>query len=126
MARRHEHPERAATYDLGTGTSMEEEGFTGGADYTGYNTETPGQQGKGPRGWRRRDERILEDVCDALTESPWVDASEVSVDVQDGVVILSGTVADRDQKREAERCVYDLTGVNDVQNLLRIEALKRH
>src|SRR5262245_20667475 len=50
--------------------------------------------GKGPRGYRRSDARIYEDVCEALTRDGEVDASDVEVTVEDGQVMLSGTVAD--------------------------------
>ncbi len=76
--------------------------------------------GRGPRGYQRRDERILEDVCDRLCDDARVDASEIDVRVADGEVILSGTVEDRWQKRLAERVAESVWGVRDVHNQLRI------
>lgn len=76
--------------------------------------------GKGPAGYQRADERILEDVCERLTAHGWVDAGEVEVDVTNGIVTLRGEIADRRQKRMAEDSAYDVRGVHDVQNRLTI------
>ncbi|MFL5783964.1 MAG: BON domain-containing protein, partial [Bacteriovoracaceae bacterium] len=48
------------------------------------------------------------------------DASEIEVDVKDGVVTLSGTVEDRQSKRAAEECIENLSGVVDVHNRIRL------
>jgi len=76
--------------------------------------------GKGPRGYRRSDERIQEDVCDLLEHDPDVDASDIEVMVQDGEVTLSGTVDERWTKRHAEDVVEGVPGIRDVHNRLRI------
>src|SRR5215471_1893895 len=57
--------------------------------------------GYGPKGYRRSDERILEEVSDRLMSHPDVDASDVEVHVVNGIVHLMGTVEDRHQKRIA-------------------------
>lgn len=99
---------------------MEESNFSR-ADYTGYGTENRGGHfGKGPQGWKRSDERIKEDVCEALYRSYDVDASSIDVIVKEGCVTLKGSVESREAKRAAERCVEDLSGVDDVQNELRV------
>lgn len=77
--------------------------------------------GKGPKGYKRSDERIEEDVNEALARDPSLDASEIEVKVKDGEVTLSGTVPDRRMKRRAEDCAEDCSGVRDVQNHLRLE-----
>lgn len=76
--------------------------------------------GRGPRGYRRADERILEDVNEALTRHPHVDATDVVVSVDGGEVTLSGQVEDRRQKRLAERVAERVEGVRDVHNRIRI------
>src|SRR5687768_14709240 len=48
--------------------------------------------GKGPKGYRRSDERIHDDVSDALYRCYEVDATEIEVSVKDGVVTLRGSV----------------------------------
>jgi hypothetical protein len=76
--------------------------------------------GKGPRGYQRSDDRINEDVCEALTQHPSVDATNVTVQVRGGEVTLTGTVNDRQAKREAEDAVEGVAGVRDVHNQLRV------
>ena len=84
----------------------------------------PGQQagayrGLGPRGYRRSDERIREDVNDQLTEDPHLDASDIEVHVMDGEVTLNGQVRSRADKRRAEDIADRVSGVHHVQNNLR-------
>jgi len=76
--------------------------------------------GVGPRNYRRSDQRIEEDVCDELTSDSFVDAHDVNVSVNSGVVTLSGTVPTRDMRRRAEEDADSVTGVNDIRNDLRV------
>lgn len=85
-----------------------------------HRDEMESHRGRGPRGYRRSDERILDDCNDRLTDDPWLDASDVSVDVKEGEVTLSGTVENRQAKRRAEDLVDDISGVRNVQNNLRV------
>jgi hypothetical protein len=101
-------------------------GFWGSGRFSGrtpdYDT-TPHHgpfTGRGPKGWTRSDERIRDDVCDGLTMHGEIDAGDVEVKVQDGEVTLSGTVADRRQKRVAEDVADACIGVKDVHNDLRV------
>jgi hypothetical protein len=75
---------------------------------------------RGPRDYRRSDERIREDVCDHLTADELVDASHVEVLVESGVVHLSGSVATRAEKYRAEDIAVAARGVIDVYNELRV------
>jgi len=77
--------------------------------------------GRGPRGYRRSDERIREEVCQALYDHAWMNASDLSVEVQDGVVTLHGDADNRDQKRLAEDVAERVMGVKDVQNQLKVK-----
>ena len=79
-------------------------------------------RGRGPKGYMRSDERIREDVSDALSDDPLVDATEIEVLVVGGEVTLSGTVESRFAKRRAEDCAERISGVNHVQNNLRARA----
>jgi hypothetical protein len=82
----------------------------------------PGRHaGRGPRGYRRSDDRILEDVSELLTRDPDIDATEIEVIVVDGEVTLAGDVDDRRTKRHAEDLVERCAGVNDVHNQLRVK-----
>lgn len=79
-------------------------------------------QGKGPKGYKRSDERIREDISDRLSDDAHLDASEIEVDVKDGEVTLSGAVNDRQSKRRAEDCAERISGVSHVQNNLRVQS----
>ena len=78
--------------------------------------------GKGPKGFKRSDEKIREEVCEALYRDNSVDASEIEVSVKDAEVILSGTVSERRMKRLAEDCAESVSGVSDVRNEIRFES----
>lgn len=77
--------------------------------------------GKGPKGWRRTDERIQEDASEALYKDWHVDASHIEVSVKDACIYLRGSVGTREDKKRAERCVEHLSGVEDVHNELKIK-----
>ena len=76
--------------------------------------------GKGPKGYRRSDDRIREDVCDRIASWGWVDASDVEVRVQEGEVTLSGQVGARRDKRLLEEMIEGVPGVLDVHNQIRV------
>lgn len=77
--------------------------------------------GKGPKGYRRSDERIREEVSEVIARQGWIDASDVEIKVQSGEVTLTGTIAQRDHKRQLEQMIEDLPGVDDVRNELRVK-----
>ncbi len=81
-------------------------------------------RGLGPKGYTRSDERIREDVCDRLSDDWRIDASDIEVQVNDGEVTLSGTVSDRLLKRRAEDVAEDISGVQNVQNNLRVQTAR--
>ena len=72
--------------------------------------------GKGPRGYQRSDDRIFEEVCEALMDDPTVNASHISVKVREGIVTLEGKARDRMEKRVAEMITVEIPGVLDVRN----------
>jgi hypothetical protein len=77
-------------------------------------------RGLGPKGYKRSDERIGEEVHERLTDDAWLDAYDIQVEVKDGEVMLSGHVENREGKHRAERLVEDVLGVGHVQNNLRV------
>jgi len=82
---------------------------------------TPGPfTGYGPTNYQRSDERIRDDVNERLTRHGRLDARNIDVDVDEGVVTLTGSVPSRREKRLAEDIVDSVFGVVDVQNQLQV------
>jgi hypothetical protein len=77
-------------------------------------------EGVGPRGYRRSDDRIKDEVCMRLTQHGRIDARGIILDVEDGEVILQGKVKDRQTKRMAEDVALSVSGVDDVRNEIRL------
>lgn len=75
---------------------------------------------RGPKGYKRSDERIREDVNDRLSQQDDFDPSDIEVAVANGDVTLTGTVQSRHEKFLAEEIADDVSGVNDVHNQLRV------
>ena len=88
---------------------------------TGQPPYRPSFAGKGPQGYKRSDDRIAEDINEAMTRDHSLDATNISVEVKDGEVVLKGTVSDRESKRCAEELAESCSGVIDVQNQIRIK-----
>jgi hypothetical protein len=87
----------------------------------GQFASTRGQfAGRGPKGYRRSDDRITEDVNEALSQDPDLDASDLEVKVESGAVTLTGTVTERQFKRMAEDIAEACSGVSDVHNQIRV------
>ena len=78
-------------------------------------------RGRGPKGYRRSDERIKEDVNDRLSDDYYLDASDVEVMVENTEVTLTGTVRSRNDKRRAEDLAESVSGVTNVENRLRVK-----
>lgn len=100
-------------------------GQMGGYDRGSGQMGGAGQQrgphtGHGPKGYQRSDDRIREDVCEALSQHGQLDAREIEVQVQGGEVTLSGSVDSRQAKRMAEDAADDCPGVRDVHNQIRV------
>jgi osmotically-inducible protein OsmY len=77
-------------------------------------------RGKGPKGYKRLDERIREEINDVLSDDDQLDASDIVVSVDNGEVSLSGTVSDRRSKRRAEDLVEEISGVTNVENRIKV------
>ena len=93
-------------------------------DYNQF--EKGGQQtshrGRGPKNYRRSDERIKEDISDRLTDYPYLDASDIEIEVNSGgEVILTGMVESRYAKRMAEDIAENVSGVTHLENRLRVK-----
>jgi len=115
----------------GPGSERQSTGFMGRRDYSWseVGARTGAQmdhRGKGPRGYKRSDDRIREDVSDRLSDDPVVDASDIEVAVSGGEVTLTGHVDSKQAKRRAEDVVEMVSGVTDVQNNLRVRRSEEH
>lgn len=113
------------TYGYGSGGGRHTADPSGGSRYySDYrHDEYRGSEdfsGRGPGGYRRADERIQEDVNEALTWDRRLDATDITVEVKDGIANLSGHVRDRRMKRRAEDIVESVRGINDVYNRLSV------
>jgi osmotically-inducible protein OsmY len=96
-----------------------------------YDSPYPGTAiGKGEEQFERReefsetlkpsssDEALKKEVSKALYRSQEVDGSGIEVQVQNSIVTLSGSVSDREMKKNAEKCLDQLEGIKDVDNRL--------
>jgi osmotically-inducible protein OsmY len=76
-------------------------------------------RGRGPKGYVRSDARLHEVICEMLTHDPHIDASEVSIEVKDGEVTLTGNVDDRRTKYAIEEKIDACHGVKEIHNRVR-------
>jgi hypothetical protein len=98
----------------------------GGYSWSEYEPEAnefygPARYGYGPyferlRRRRRSDEEIRGDVEDALFYDTWVDADNIEVEVEDGIVVLRGTLPNFDEVRFATDDAWDVDGVRGVRS----------
>jgi osmotically-inducible protein OsmY len=88
---------------------------------TRYGGQQGEHSGRGPRGFKRGDERIEEDVNEQLTRHSRIDASDIEVSVQNGEVTLRGHVDHRESKRLAEDIAESVFGVKEVSNQIKVK-----
>jgi osmotically-inducible protein OsmY len=121
---RNNYPE---TYRSAMGGYMSEHVGSERADYNRnfergslYGNNDGPHRGKGPKNYKRSDEKIREEIFDRLTDDPYVDASEIEVAVHTGEVTLLGLVNKRNAKRRAEDIAESVSGVTNVENRLKV------
>lgn len=98
--------------------------YGNGQTLYGNDSFATNKTGLGPKGYKRSDERIKEDVCDLLTSHPEIDPSEVVVTVSKSEITLTGTIGNRREKRLIEDIVSAVSGVTEVSNQLRVSDAK--
>lgn len=109
-------------YGYSSGFSDMSQGRTSSYDADfGARSPRPNFAGRGPRNYRRSDERIEEEINEELTRSSEIDASDIEVRVAGGTVTLSGSVDNRHAKRLAEDLSESISGVEEVDNQLRVK-----
>jgi hypothetical protein len=86
--------------------------------------EIVSHRGRGPKGYLRSDERLLETICERLTDDPRIDASDIEVEVRDQVVTLRGSIDQRRTKYAVEELV-ERCGAREINNELRVTANQR-
>jgi len=69
----------------------------------------------------KTDTELQREVLDELAWEPNVDAAEIGVSVEDGVVILNGTVKTLPEKWSAERAAQRVEGVRAVTDELEVK-----
>jgi hypothetical protein len=103
---------------------MEDRRSMGGYSSASYGSEGMSRsthRGKGPKDYRRSDDRIREDISDRLADDDRVDASNIEVQVSNSEVTLTGNVDNREAKRRAEDLAEQVSGVQHVQNNIRVQ-----
>jgi osmotically-inducible protein OsmY len=94
-------------------------------DTLGYESslESPiraSHRGKGPKGYARSDARVRELICEALTQHPRIDASDVEINAANGEVSLSGSVIDRWTKFAIEELAERYVQGDRIHNALKV------
>jgi len=89
---------------------------------SGQGMQERSHRGRGPKGYERSDERIKEVICEKLTDAPNIDASNLSVEVKNKEVTLSGTVSSRKEKFAAEELIERCGGVKEIHNQLKVQS----
>lgn len=95
----------------------------GGSDYASATRVSRGvsHQGRGPRNYTRPDASIVDELIDRMTEHDALDATEILVMVEDGVVTLTGEVPERRMKHLAEDLADEVRGVRDIHNRISVD-----
>lgn len=102
------------------GRTLEDTGEQAFAIARGYEAGSESRsRGRPPRMYRRPDERVLDDVCERIARSG-ADADDVEVQVNEGVLTLSGKVPSRIDRRIVEDVAESVFGVEEVHNNLRV------
>jgi osmotically-inducible protein OsmY len=116
--------QRYGSYESERTGSGQGQGYGSSAGFGAYGQGRPQQgrfTGRGPKGWQRSDQSILERVNETLEQHPEIDASEIEVQCEGGEIVLRGTVDERRAKRLAEDAIENLPGVKDVRNEIRVQ-----
>jgi osmotically-inducible protein OsmY len=96
---------------------------TGAQDYPGGQLDdavSGSHRGKGPKDYRPSDERLRENICERLTDDPFIDATDIAISTANGEVTLSGSVESRRMKFLVEDLVAGMPGVSAVHNSIQI------
>ncbi|MFL6605018.1 MAG: BON domain-containing protein [Steroidobacteraceae bacterium] len=99
--------------------------YTGGEPdeppLSGQRPQGVNHRGRGPKNYRRSDERIGEEIVACLAGDDSIDARNVELHIKNGLVTLQGSVPERRIKHAIEDLVADCIGVTDVENRIRVD-----
>ncbi len=87
----------------------------------GSTEQRTSHRGRGPRNAVRGDHLIAEEINERLMHDERVDASEILLSVEDGVVTLTGEVPERRMKHLAEDIADSVRGVRELRNVIRVD-----
>lgn len=105
-----------------TGAGNQVPNYSGTQNRTRRSLATENFRGRGPKSYRRSDNRIKEDVCEHLTDDHEVNASDINVSVKEAKVTLSGEVSDKWMKYCAEDIAENIRGVKEVENKISVKS----
>lgn len=83
-------------------------------------------RGHGPRDWRKSDDRLREEVCEALAADATLDARDLNVGADDTDIVLSGVAPCVEARARAEEIAARVVGVRAVHNFVGIKAWREH
>ena len=90
-------------------------------DFDAWDFEQNFRRGESPPEYSPDDESIREKVCAAIFRDRLFSENEVTVEVRQGVVTLSGLVSDVKTKEYADHYLEDIYGVVDIINELKVK-----
>lgn len=80
------------------------------------------RSGRGPKNYKRSDDRISDDLHEQLDRMHHLDARDIDIEVKSGEVTLKGTVTNRFDKRAVEDVAEDIFGVKNVHNMIHVKS----
>ena len=107
--------------DLASDLPLEEE--TGDLVYTEVWLEPGLYSGFGPS-YDSAGDPVGQEVASRLTQHGQVDASNIEITVENGDVLLEGTVADEETKRLVGEAIQTVPGVNQIENMLQVQTVQ--
>ena len=72
--------------------------------------------GKGPKGYKKDDYAIYEEICENLTRDSYIDASSINVNVEKAVLYLTGEVESEEMRDRVMGLAQEIHGVSHILN----------
>lgn len=91
-----------------------------GARGSAVRTRGDDHRGRAPEGYRRSDQRLLEEISERVRDDPYVDGRSISLAVHEGIVRIDGEVEARWVKHHLEHIAARCFGVEDVDNRVAV------